>query len=131
MMVVNYGEKLPDNLILALGYFDAVHKGHVAVLKKAVFIAKQNGFVPTALIFTGGKSFEDVFTLSERTSRIFACGIEKIIVKPLDRVFMQKTKEEFLTELSLLYNIKGVVSGVDFTFGKGALGNVQTLIDFF
>lgn len=131
MKLINYGEKIPDNLTLALGYFDAVHKGHIAVLERAVSIAKSKGLVPTALIFTGGKSKTDVFTLSERADKIFACGIEIIIVKPLDRAFMAKTKEEFLTELSSLYFISSVVSGVDFTFGKGALGGVQTLKEFF
>ncbi len=131
MKLINYGEKILDNLTLALGYFDAVHKGHIAVLDRAVSIAKSKGFVPTALIFTGGKSDADVFTLSERADKIFACGIKNIIVKPLDRAFMAKTKEEFLTELSSLYSIGSVVSGVDFTFGKGALGNVQTLREFF
>jgi riboflavin kinase/FMN adenylyltransferase len=44
---------------------------------------------------------------------------------------MQKTKTEFLTEITSLYDIKGVVSGSDFTFGLNAEGSVQTLIDFF
>lgn len=129
--VVDYGEKLSENLILALGYFDAVHKGHHVVLNKTVELAKVDDLVPTALIFTGGKTFEDVFTLRERVDRIFATGIEIIIIKSLDKAFMQKTKEEFLTELTALYNVKKVTSGSDFTFGKNALGNVQTLREFF
>lgn len=131
MKIVNYGEKLPKNLILALGYFDAVHVGHKAVLNKTVAIAKSKNLSPTALIFTGGKSDCDVFSLAERFDRIFKLQIENIIVKSLDRAFMQKTKTEFLTEITSLYDIKGVVSGSDFTFGLNAEGSVQTLIDFF
>ncbi|MBQ3235175.1 MAG: riboflavin biosynthesis protein RibF [Clostridia bacterium] len=131
MIILNYGEKAPENLILALGYFDAVHKGHVAVLEKAVCVAKEKGLLSGALIFTGGKAKKDVFTLEERIRKISSLKVDVIIIKALDRAFMSKTKGEFLAELSSYYNVQAVVSGEDFTFGKGALGNVQTLIDFF
>ena len=129
--VIFYGEKCPQNLILALGYFDAVHKGHQKVLKKAVQVAKLKGFTPSTLIFTGGKGGLDVFTLSERLRRIFLLGIQTVIVKELTPEFMSLDKAKFLSELSSLYDIKAVVSGSDFTFGKNALGNVCTLKDFF
>ena len=44
--VLTYGETCHENLILALGYFDAVHKGHKKVLKKAVDIT---GFSPCCI----------------------------------------------------------------------------------
>ena len=97
MRIINYGEKLPENLILALGYFDAVHVGHKAVLNKAVSVAKSKNLSPTALIFVGGKCNFDVFSLAERCDRIFATGIENVIIKSLDKAFMKKTKTEFLT----------------------------------
>ena len=128
--VLIYGETSQQNLILALGYFDAVHKGHKKVLKKAVEIAKEKNAIPAALIFIGGKGKKDVFTLPERLKRIFSTGIETIIVKELTSEFKSTDKIDFLKELTSLYSIYGVVSGSDFTFGYGALGNVQTLVDF-
>ena len=50
MKIVNYGEKLPKNLILALGYFDAVHVGHKAVLNKTVAIAKSKNLKAAYLV---------------------------------------------------------------------------------
>ncbi len=129
--ILTYGEICQENLIVALGYFDAVHKGHKKVLKKAVEIAKEKNAIPSALIFIGGKGKSDVFTLPERLKRIFSMGIKTVIVKELSREFKNTDKLDFLNELSTLYNIHGVVSGSDFTFGKGALGNVETLIEFF
>ncbi|MBO7215199.1 MAG: riboflavin biosynthesis protein RibF [Clostridia bacterium] len=131
MKIVNYGETSPENLILALGYFDAVHKGHTAVLTCAVNLAKKHSKVAGALIFTGGKCKKDVFSLEERIRKISSLGIEVIIVKPLDKAFMSKTKTEFLQEITALYNVEKVVSGEDFTFGNGAQGNVSTLVQFF
>ena len=71
--VINYGDKTEENLIIALGYFDAVHKGHKKVLEKAVSIAKSKGVTPAVLIFTGGKHGKDIFNLFERE-----IGFEKL-----------------------------------------------------
>ena len=129
--VILYGDVADKNLILALGYFDAVHLGHQKVLKKAVEIAKEKNATPSALIFIGGKKGKDVFTLGERLRRLFSTGIKVVIVKELTLDFMQKTSVEFLEELTSLYDINSVVSGSDFTFGKNASGNVNTLENFF
>lgn len=129
--VINYGEKTPENLILALGYFDALHKGHTAVIEKTVQTAISLKVTPAVLIFKGGKSKTDVFTIEERIEKIKKIGAKLIIVKELDVEFMGKNAVDFLTELSSLYKLEKVVSGSDFKFGKNAIGNVQTLIDFF
>lgn len=129
--VINYGESFSQNLILALGYFDALHKGHIAVLNKTVQTASSLNFTPAVLIFTGGKCKQDLFTLDERIEKIKALGIGLVIVKSLDSEFMNKSSLEFLNELSSLYKLEKVVSGSDFTFGKNALGKVETLIDYF
>jgi len=93
--------------------------------------AKGLSLTPAVLIFRGGKSKTDLFTLEERIKKIETIGVELVIVKSLDSEFMGKTKQEFLYELSSLYKLEKVVSGSDFTFGKNASGNVQTLNDFF
>ena len=129
--VINYGDKTEENLIIALGYFDAVHKGHKKVLEKAVSIAKSKGVTPAVLIFTGGKHGKDIFNLFERSIKLFSTKIEVVIVKELSSDFLKKSSVEFLDELSALYRIDGVVCGSDFTFGNGAKGNVKTLIEFF
>lgn len=129
--IVNYGDSLPGNLILALGYFDALHKGHEQVLKKTVKIANEKGLTPAVLMFYGGKGGSDVFTLYERVKRIFSIGINNVIITELNAEFMSKTASEFLSEITTFYNVKAVVSGSDFTFGKNALGNVEMLNNFF
>ena len=129
--IVNYGDSLPGNLILALGYFDAVHKGHEQVLKKTVKIAGERGLTPAVLMFYGGKGGSDVFTLYERVKRIFSLGISNVIITELNADFMAKTATTFLHELTSLYSVKAVVSGSDFTFGKKAVGNVEMLTDYF
>ena len=129
--VINYGDKISENLIVALGYFDAVHKGHQEVLAKTVSLAKERNLTSAVLIFFGGKQGKDIFTLSERVRKIFATGIEVIIVKELTPDFLNQTKFEFLNDMSSIYKIDAVVSGSDFKFGKNASGNVETLIERF
>ncbi|MBR6737142.1 MAG: riboflavin biosynthesis protein RibF [Clostridia bacterium] len=132
-MIIPYGIPYKEKTVLALGYFDAVHVGHMRVLKKTLEVAESLGVEPCVLIFTGQKQGEskNLFTLMERILKISKSSVANVIVKELSKEFMAKTETEFLNELTSLYNPVAVVSGADFTFGKGALGNTKTLENYF
>ena len=132
-MIIPYGIPFKEKTVIALGYFDAVHIGHIKVLKKAYELAESLGVEPCVLMFTGSKNGEEkhLFTLPERILKISRSNVKNVIIKELTKDFMAKTASEFLDELTSLYNPVAVVVGSDFTFGKGASGNTQTLRDYF
>jgi|AGTN01.1.fsa_nt_gi FAD synthase len=58
--------------LIALGFFDSVHRGHTELLRRTVSAAKSGGFLPAAVTFDDkffsalGKNQKTVFTAAER-----------------------------------------------------------------
>ncbi len=130
MKVLSYKSKIGDKIVLCLGYFDAIHKGHSHLIKSAKSYAESNGFSLATLVFTGGKNGrKDVFTLPERLSRISRLGADYAILKKLGVFFRMTSPERFLNDLFRKYDIAAIFTGSDFTYGKHAAGNAKTLCD--
>ena len=128
MKIVNFKQIIKENTVMALGYFDSVHIGHKTLLRSTVSLAKRLNATPTALIFTGNfKGNGEVFTFTERVKRIEKEGIETVVYAELTSEFMSLTDGDFLSMLFYSINVSALVCGEDFTFGKNALGNTETL----
>jgi riboflavin kinase/FMN adenylyltransferase len=124
------------NKVLALGYFDAIHKGHQMLLEKANLIAKEND--SELLVCTFGDDFyknlgrisKEVFLLSERKKIFSNLGYNNLFIFDTTKEFFNKTKEEFLQYLMHL-KPTAIVVGSDYRFGKNASGSICDLIEFF
>jgi riboflavin kinase / FMN adenylyltransferase len=135
------GEQAPDALrgaIVALGNFDGFHKGHQAVVGRAVERARTEGrpaivatfdphpvryFRPDAPPFR-------LTTLDQRERSFVAAGADAMLVFAFDSVLANVTAEDFVTHwLGETLGAAGVVTGEDFTFGKGRGGNCAVLHD--
>ena len=128
MKVIDFGEKLNSDTVIALGYFDAIHGGHRVLLNTAVSMAKTLNATATALIFSGGyKKGGEVFTFNERLSRIENTGIDTVFHAVMTKEFLSVSYSDFLNEVFLSSNVKGLICGEDFTFGKNAEGNATVL----
>lgn len=122
--------------ILALGFFDGVHLGHGALLRRTKELAEETGYVPAALTFdthpdelVHGQPVPLLNTAEERAllmRRLY--GIEEIITLPFDRATMAQPWEDFVEDrLCRDYGAVHVVCGHDFRFGAGGVGNADRL----
>jgi len=122
--------------IVALGNFDGFHLGHQAVAACAIARARALG-VP-ALIATFDPHPVRFFkpdiapfrltTLDQRERLFEAAGADAMIVFGFDAALAALTAEAFVAErLIANLGVAGVVTGEDFTFGKGRGGNVPVL----
>ena len=128
MKVIDFGKKLNSDTVIALGYFDAIHGGHKVLLNTAVSMAKTLNATATALIFSGGyKKGGEVFTFNERLSRIENTGIDTVFHAVMTKEFLSVSYSDFLNEVFSSSNVKGLICGEDFTFGKNAEGNATIL----
>jgi riboflavin kinase / FMN adenylyltransferase len=130
---------IPDNLkgsIVALGNFDGFHRGHQAVVGRAI----QRGFherrpVVVATFDPHPVRFfkPDVppfrLTSLDQRERLFAhAGADAMLVFGFDAALAATSAEDFVAEiLGKQIGAAGVVTGDDFTFGKGRVGNVEIL----
>ncbi|WP_019516356.1 bifunctional riboflavin kinase/FAD synthetase [Sphingomonas sp. Mn802worker] len=125
--------------IVALGNFDGFHLGHQAVVACAVERARVEGrpvlvatFDPHPVRFfrPDAPPFR-LSTLDQRERLFAAAGIDATVVFSFDAAFAALTAEAFVTErLVDCLRVAGVVTGADFTFGKGKAGDTAGLRAF-
>ena len=123
--------------VVALGYFDGVHKGHVAVIKKAREIANGNNCTLLVASFGGnlraalGEGKETfIFGEEERKKLFLSLGAGETLFFPTDREFLNKTACEFLDFLNARYPIAVYVCGEDYRFGNKGAGDVAFLKEY-
>ncbi len=127
---------MKNKKVLALGNFDAIHRGHRMLLEKARVIASSSG--SKLLVCTFGDDFyanlgrpsREVFLLSERRKIFAGLGINELFIFDTSKEFFNKSKDEFLRYLMTL-NPSAVVVGADYRFGKNASGSIYDLKTFF
>ena len=132
-------ERMPDELrsaVVALGNFDGFHLGHQAVAGEAIAQAKAAGrpaiiatFDPHPVRFFAPHSPWFRLTTLEQRQRLFeAAGADAMLVFDFDASLAATTAEDFIVKLLVeRLGISAVVTGEDFTFGKGRGGNFDVL----
>ena len=116
--------------VIALGCFDALHSGHVELLKKAKLQAKINGLDLGVMMFTEGKGGNQVFTFEERLKMLESYNVKFVLQIDFNDEFKKTTASEFLQAIEDKINVKGFMSGKDFRFGAGAKGKSSTLKNY-
>ncbi len=121
--------------VIALGNFDGFHLGHQAVIARAVAMARQRGVAAVAGTFDphpvdyfspGAVPFR-LTTLNQRQQLLMASGVDAMTVFKFDGALASVTPQAFVEHW--LADFGGVVTGEDFTFGCGRVGNVHTLAE--
>lgn len=139
MQRLDGGAAVPGPLrggIVALGNFDGFHAGHQAVVGRAVDRARAEGrpaivatFDPhPRRYFQPGLPPLRLTSLDQRERLFAAAGADAMLVFAFDAALAGLSAEAFATErLVERIGAGGVVTGTDFTFGKGRSGDVATL----
>lgn len=142
MLVVTDISKRPDEnkpVILAMGCFDGVHIGHQKVISTAVEQAKEIGgeawvytFNPhPAKVLVPEKAPPLISADPCRLRQMDALGVEGVIEIPFTREFAGLEPEDFLNDLtSKAPALESIICGQDWSFGRRAAGNFQTLETF-
>ncbi|UCI22508.1 bifunctional riboflavin kinase/FAD synthetase [Mesorhizobium sp. B2-1-8] len=132
--------QLPADLragVVAIGNFDGVHRGHQAVLERALAEATQRG-VP-ALVLTFEPHPRTVFrpdlplfvlTPPPMKARLLSLlGFAALVEQPFTRGFASLSAEAFVTDvLERTLGVTHAVTGFDFHFGKDRQGGPAYLM---
>jgi riboflavin kinase/FMN adenylyltransferase len=122
--------------IVALGNFDGFHRGHQAVVGRAVARARAEGrpvlvatFDPHPVRFFKPDLPPFRLTTLDQRERLFAeAGADAMLVFRFNAELASVPAPEFVSDyLVSRIGACGVVTGEDFTFGKGRGGNVDVL----
>ncbi len=121
--------------VIALGFFDGVHRGHGALLQTVTRRAGELGAAAAAFTFDRspaavltGRPVPLLSSVEDRAWLMRTCyGIEDVIVASFDRM-MKMDWRDFITQyLVRELGVVHVVAGHDFHFGYQGKGNPQRL----
>lgn len=121
--------------VIALGFFDGIHIGHAALLRRTKERAEEIGALPSALSFdvhpdtlVFGKKVPLINSAAGRADlirRLF--GIESVIFIHFDKTVMQMPWQDFVQTLITEMDAAWVVVGHDFRFGWKGEGTAERL----
>lgn len=125
-----------EKTVIALGFFDGVHRGHGALLRKAA--ERAGGLNAASAVFTFDRSPKEFVTgkpvllinsnddRRDIIRRVY--GIQRVIFAPFDREMMTMPWQDFITELLVKqYGAVHLVAGHDYRFGHKNEGTVERL----
>ena len=127
-----------ERRVIALGFFDGVHIGHGALLKKTCERATELGAIPAAMSFDThpdtlvfGTPTELLNTLDERKHLMQSLyGIEDVIFCHFDKAMMNMDWEAFVEDyLVRELHACHLVCGHDYHFGARGFGNAERLTE--
>ena len=123
-----------EKFVIALGFFDGVHRGHQELLKACRRLADELGCRAAAVTFSShpdtlvfGKTPELINTPADRQRLLRKYGMDKVIELPFDRKMMTMPWQGFFRMLVADFGAAGLVCGHDFHFGDRGAGNPQIL----
>ncbi|MBQ8830813.1 MAG: bifunctional riboflavin kinase/FAD synthetase [Oscillospiraceae bacterium] len=120
---------------IALGFFDGVHVGHGALIKRACEIAEEKGLTPAVLTFdthpmskiTGVSEpmLTSEFDREGVLEREF--GVKDVIVLPFDDEMMRMHWKSFAEYIIEKFSAAYLICGHDYTFGYKGEGKAEML----
>lgn len=122
--------------VLALGNFDGVHLGHQAVLAETVAIAKRLNAPAAALTFEPHpREFFNpivaplnIISSASKAALLENAGLQALFVLRFDAALAERSAESFVRDILVAaLNVRHVVTGENFTFGKGRGGTALLL----
>ncbi|MEE8433998.1 MAG: bifunctional riboflavin kinase/FAD synthetase, partial [bacterium] len=129
------GHSGPHPAVVTIGNFDGVHLGHQALIGRVVAEAGQMGVASALLTFhphpqtiIRGEA-PPMITPSTMRLRLFEqSGLDAAYFIPFTREFSKITPKEFVNSyLSTHFQIRKLMIGYDFHFGKGRSGSAEVL----
>ena len=125
-------------IVLALGFFDGLHRGHQALIKHAKEIADQKGLPLGVMtfnhhpkeIYQNDKTFVYLNTLKEKEAKLAQLNVDYLFVTDFDKKFSKLKPQEFIDDVLIKLNIDTAVVGFDYTYGPKDIANIKNLPKF-
>lgn len=124
--------------VIALGFFDGVHRGHAELIKMAKLRAQEIGASPAVLSFDvspesviTGHSVPLIGSIKTRVDLVIRYfGIERVIIYHFDKHTMEMPWQDFIDSLIEKYSAVHLVIGHDFHCGYKGEGNPERISEY-
>lgn len=138
MRIVRGIESLPAGLrlVLTVGVFDGLHRGHQALLGALVRAAGEADAVPALVTFDPhpdlvirGRAPILLADHAETVERVEATGVELIVIERFDDALRAQAAETFVSRIEEGRRLAGIVMSADSAFGRDRGGTPVALRD--
>ena len=123
--------------VLALGFFDGVHRGHQQVITRARAVAAQKQLPLAVMTFDRhvsqvfpmpkSASFRYLTSVTEKARLMAELGVATLYVVKFTPAFAGLAPQEFSDQFLIGLGAQTVVAGFDYTFGRGGKATVADL----
>lgn len=127
-------------IVLALGFFDGVHRGHQEVIKRAIEKGKSLGVKVAVMTFDrhpkiifqniDGEKFKYLTMLDEKLEHFKNLGVDIAYVVKFDENLAYLSPQDFIDKYVVGLHAICVVAGQDYTYGKHDIANMDTISNF-
>ncbi len=129
-------EPFQNGCVLTIGNFDGLHLGHKAVIEKLAEQGKKRGLPVVVLLFEpqpleyflGENAPSRLTRLREKVIQFATLPVDQLLVLGFNRHLANYRAEDFIKDILIdKLNVKHLVIGDDFHFGKARRGNFAML----
>jgi len=121
--------------VIALGFFDGIHIGHSALMKKTQTLAREKKLTPSVITFdthplciVSGKTIPLINSPEDRAGLIHReFGIDDVIFLHFDKETANMPWDRFIDHMVNEFGALHLVAGHDFRFGHGGEGTSDLL----
>lgn len=129
-------EPFKKGCVLTIGNFDGLHLGHREVIRKLADRGKALGYPAVVMIFEpqpleyflGGNAPSRLMRLREKVIAFSTLPVDNLLIVRFNRYLANCEAEQFIDDILInKLNVKHLVIGDDFHFGKARRGNFAML----
>ncbi len=131
--------KYKNDAVVAVGNFDGVHLGHQYLFKKVFDLARAKDLKKVCITFephpkeyffrcrTDGKATKRITVFKDKISFLKKLGFDLVWVIKFNKTTADLAPKDFIDKLINNLNLKYLLVGKDFKFGKDRLGDTNLL----
>lgn len=126
-----------ESTVVALGNFDGVHKGHQALIQRAVKTAENEGLKSAVFTFAnhpknvnaGEMVVKNILYFDEKAKVIESLGVDYLFNIPFDETIKNMDAIDFIDNILLgKFKMRQAYCGFNYRFGHKALGTPEVLM---
>lgn len=132
---LNSLSKIKENIVATIGQFDGLHVAHVSLISKTIEIAKEKNLKSALFTFDPHPDFvlkKDlsntyVTPFEEKVKLLTELGIDYLIIIKFNLEIANMEPLAFVNDILLANNVKEVIVGFDFRFGRRGSGKANEI----
>lgn len=129
-----------EEVVLALGFFDGVHKGHQEVISRAKQLAVKKKYKLAVMTFNqhpsivfkkiASEDMQYLSTVEKKEAMMAKLGVDILYEVDFTSAFAALKPQLFVDQYIVGLHTKVVVAGFDYTYGKKEVASMKHLPDY-